>query len=71
MKQGYFKKTFFPSKIELTCSANTTMFLDYFGNEFSGSNIFCVWVPSKFSEYDASEDEHQNKQEYRWSAKMQ
>lgn len=37
------------------------MFLEYFGDEFSGSNIFYVPVSLKFSGYDASENEHQDK----------
>lgn len=47
------------------------MLLEYFGNEFSGSNIFCMPIPLKFFRSDASENEHQDKQECRWSAKTQ
>lgn len=52
-------------------SANIKMFLDYFGNEFRGSNIFYVPVPLKVPGYDASENEHPDKQECTWSARTE
>lgn len=41
------------------------MFLEYFGSEFSSSTVFYVPGPLKFSGYDATENEHQDKQECR------